>query len=107
MHDLRRSAAYELWKSGSSKDDCMAVTGHQTETCSTDMRTYLVTRKSRHASTCERASSTRKGDVARFLFLGSALMQSNTEKEGGGPRKRRLARCSLSLIEIPSPCSPY
>jgi integrase len=31
MHDLRRSAAYELWKSGSSKDDCMAVTGHQTE----------------------------------------------------------------------------
>ncbi len=31
MHDLRRSAAYELWRSGSSKDDCMTVTGHQTE----------------------------------------------------------------------------
>ena len=30
FHDFRRSAAHEMWKSGSSKEDCMEVTGHKT-----------------------------------------------------------------------------
>jgi integrase len=30
FHDFRRSAAYEMWKSGSSVDDCMKTTGHKT-----------------------------------------------------------------------------
>jgi integrase len=31
FHDFRRSAAHEMWKAGSSADDCMKVTGHKTE----------------------------------------------------------------------------
>lgn len=30
MHDFRRSAAYELWRGGSTVEECMAVTGHAT-----------------------------------------------------------------------------
>jgi integrase len=30
FHDFRRTAAYEMWKAGSSTDDCMKVTGHKT-----------------------------------------------------------------------------
>jgi len=28
FHDFRRSAAHEMWKAGSTADDCMTVTGH-------------------------------------------------------------------------------
>jgi len=31
FHDFRRSAAYELWKAGSTVEECMEVTGHRTE----------------------------------------------------------------------------
>lgn len=30
FHDFRRSAAHESWKSGSSVEDCMKITGHKT-----------------------------------------------------------------------------
>ena len=30
FHDFRRSAAHEVWKAGSSLDDCMKITGHKT-----------------------------------------------------------------------------
>jgi integrase len=30
FHDFRRSAAHELWKAGSSAEECMTVTGHKT-----------------------------------------------------------------------------
>jgi integrase len=30
MHDFRRTAAHEMWKSGSTKEECMEVTGHKT-----------------------------------------------------------------------------
>lgn len=30
MHDFRRSAAYEMWRSGSTVEECMEVTGHAT-----------------------------------------------------------------------------
>jgi len=30
FHDFRRSAAHEMWKAGSSVEDCMKVTGHKT-----------------------------------------------------------------------------
>jgi integrase len=30
FHDFRRSAAHEMWKSGSSEQDCMETTGHKT-----------------------------------------------------------------------------
>ena len=30
FHDFRRSAAHEVWKAGSSVDDCMKITGHKT-----------------------------------------------------------------------------
>jgi len=30
FHDFRRSAAHEMWKAGSSIEDCMKTTGHQT-----------------------------------------------------------------------------
>jgi integrase len=32
FHDFRRSAAHELWKSGNSTEECMAITGHVTST---------------------------------------------------------------------------
>jgi integrase len=31
FHDFRRTAAHEMWKAGSSVQDCMQVTGHKTE----------------------------------------------------------------------------
>ena len=31
FHDFRRSAAHEMWKAGSSIDDCMKTTGHKTD----------------------------------------------------------------------------
>jgi integrase len=31
FHDFRRTAAHEMWKSGSSLDDCKEVTGHATD----------------------------------------------------------------------------
>ena len=31
FHDFRRTAAHEMWKSGSSIDDCKEVTGHATD----------------------------------------------------------------------------
>jgi integrase len=31
FHDLRRSAAYESWRAGSSIEDCKRVTGHKTD----------------------------------------------------------------------------
>ena len=31
MHDFRRSAAHEMWRAGSSAEECMEVTGHKTE----------------------------------------------------------------------------
>lgn len=30
MHDFRRTAAHEMWKAGSTVDECMEVTGHAT-----------------------------------------------------------------------------
>ena len=30
MHDFRRSAAHEMWRAGSTVDECMEVTGHST-----------------------------------------------------------------------------
>jgi integrase len=30
MHDFRRSASYEMWRSGSTIEECMEVTGHKT-----------------------------------------------------------------------------
>jgi integrase len=30
FHDFRRSAAHEVWRAGSSVDDCMKITGHKT-----------------------------------------------------------------------------
>ena len=30
MHDFRRSAAHEMWRAGSSVEECMEVTGHTT-----------------------------------------------------------------------------
>jgi integrase len=30
MHDFRRSAAHEMWRAGSTVDECMEVTGHAT-----------------------------------------------------------------------------
>ncbi len=29
FHDFRRSAAHEMWKAGSTTEDCMEVTGHR------------------------------------------------------------------------------
>jgi len=31
VHDFRRTASHELWKSGNSIEECMAVTGHKTD----------------------------------------------------------------------------
>ena len=31
FHDFRRSAAYEMWKAGSTIEDCKQVTGHKTD----------------------------------------------------------------------------
>ncbi len=30
MHDFRRSAAHEMWRAGSTVEECMEVTGHAT-----------------------------------------------------------------------------
>jgi integrase len=30
FHDFRRTAAHEMWKAGSTVEDCMEVTGHAT-----------------------------------------------------------------------------
>jgi integrase len=39
FHDFRRSAAHESWKSGSSVEDCMKITGHKPPACSSAMQT--------------------------------------------------------------------
>jgi len=31
MHDFRRSAAHEMWRAGSTIEECMEVTGHATQ----------------------------------------------------------------------------
>src|ERR1700723_2998855 len=57
FHDFRRSAAPEVWKAGSSVDDCMKITGPKTSTCSGAMQICSAMRRSVHNSAPYRASA--------------------------------------------------
>jgi hypothetical protein len=73
MHDFRRTAAHEMWKSGSTKEECMEVTGHKTAAIFYDMPMFSA--KMSAAQYSERF----KGDA-----MHGATNKSHRQRSRGG-----------------------